>query len=350
MNQTTILIVEDDPLYGKVICRILDDVDKSIQLLTANNGFDALKIAEQKKPNLIITDWDMPKMNGIQFCIKLHQNPDLKTIPVIMCTGINTSSENLRTAFDSGVVDFIRKPIDKMELLSRVNSMLKLSESYQTIKKQKEEILEEKEKSDKLLLSILPRKIANDLKEYGKTEPELFKNVTVYVADIVGFTKTASEISPKVLINEINDIFKGFDEIMDTHQCERIKTVGDAYWAVCGMPISNKNHAENITRAAIDTIKFLEDRNKSSKYKWKIRVGIDSGDVVGGIIGTQKYIYDVFGDTINTASRLEQTSDTMRIHISENTYNLVKDHFQFIEQAPLEIKGKGKMKMFFVDF
>ncbi|MFO7844377.1 MAG: adenylate/guanylate cyclase domain-containing protein [Bacteroidales bacterium] len=350
MNQTTILIVEDDPLYGKVICRILDDVDKNIHLITSDNGFDALKIAEQEKPNLIITDWDMPKMSGIEFCIKLHQNPDLKNIPVIMCTGINTSSENLKTAFESGVVDFIRKPIDKMELLSRVNSMLKLSDSYQTIKKQKEEILEEKEKSDKLLLNILPRKIASDLKEYGSAEPELFRNVTVYVADIVGFTKIASEISPKVLVNELNDIFKGFDEIMDVYQCERIKTVGDAYWAVCGMPIPNEDHAENIIRAAIDTIEFLEDRNNNSKYKWKIRVGIDSGDVVGGIIGTQKYIYDVFGDTINTASRLEQTSETMRIHLSENTHNLVKEKFNFEEQKPIEIKGKGKMKMFFIDF
>ncbi|MGM0505471.1 MAG: response regulator, partial [Bacteroidota bacterium] len=164
MDQTTILIVEDDPLYGRVIEHVLRDMDTEIQLLTSSDGIEALRIAKQEKPDLIITDWDMPRMNGIDFCIKLHENPEFNNIPVIMCTGINTSSENLKTAFESGVVDFIRKPIDKMELLSRVHSMLKLSESYQTIKKQKEKILEEKEKSDKLLLNILPAKIAHDLK------------------------------------------------------------------------------------------------------------------------------------------------------------------------------------------
>ncbi|MFP4025130.1 MAG: adenylate/guanylate cyclase domain-containing protein [Thiohalospira sp.] len=350
MDQTTILIVEDDPLYGKIIEQVLIDMDNKIQLLKSSDGLEALKIANKKNPDLIITDWDMPKMNGIDFCIKLQKNPEFKNIPVIMCTGINTSSENLKTAFESGVVDFIRKPIDKMELLSRVISMLKLSESYQTIKKQKEKILEEKEKSDKLLLNILPAKIANDLKSYGTTEPELFNNVTVYLSDIVDFTQKAAKISPKELINELNDIFKGFDEIMEKHHCERIKTVGDGYMAVCGMPVPNKNHAENIVKAAIEIIQFLTERNKKNPQQWEIRIGIDTGDVVGGIIGTKKYIYDVFGDTINTASRLEQTSEPMRIHITENTYNLVKDKFVFIEQPPIEIKGKGKMNMFFVQF
>ena len=350
MEQTAILIVEDDPLYGKIIEQVLRDVDDNIQLLTSGDGIEALRIAKHKKPDLIITDWDMPRMNGIDFCIKLHENHEFNNIPVIMCTGINTSSENLKTAFESGVVDFIRKPIDKMELLSRVYSMLKLSESYQTIKKQKEKILEEKEKSDKLLLNILPAKIAHDLKSCGTTEPELFKNVTVYLSDIVDFTKKAASIPPKELIYELNDIFKAFDEIMEKHQCERIKTVGDGYMAVCGMPIPNNNHAENIVKAAIEIIQFMEERNKKKQYKWEIRIGIDTGDVVGGIVGTKKYIYDVFGDTINTASRLEETSEPMRIHVTENTHNLIKGKFVLIEQPPIEIKGKGKMNMFFVQF
>ncbi|HKL07214.1 MAG TPA: adenylate/guanylate cyclase domain-containing protein [Bacteroidales bacterium] len=350
MVHTTILIVEDDPLYGMIIEQFLLDIDNKIQILTSRDGVEALKITKQKKPDLIITDWDMPRMNGIDFCIKLHENPEFNNIPVIMCTGINTSSENLKTAFESGVVDFIRKPIDKMELLSRVHSMLKLSESYQTIKKQKEKILEEKEKTDKLLLNILPAKIAHDLKSFGTTEPELFKNVTVYLSDIVDFTQKAAKIPPRELIYELNAIFKAFDEIMEIHQCERIKTVGDGYMAVCGMPVPNKEHAENIVKAAIEIIQFLEERNKNNRYKWEIRIGIDTGDVVGGIVGIKKYIYDVFGDTINTASRLEKTSEPMRIHVTENTYNLIKDKFVLIDQPSVEIKGKGKMNMFFVQF
>lgn len=348
MTVFKILIVEDDPLQGRIIQHILENLDYEIKLLKSFNGLEALKIVEKEHPDLILTDWDMPKMSGIDFCKNIQESTEYNDIPVIMCTGINTSSENLKTAFESGVVDFIRKPIDKMELISRVNSMLRLSESYQTIKRQKEEIEAEKEKSDKLLLNILPQKIANDLKKFGKTEPELFKAVTVFYSDIVGFTEKTLQISPNILLNELNDLIKGFDVIMDKYDCEKIKTVGDAYIAVCGLPNPNVKHAENIIHAAIAVIEFLNERNKKSKYKWEVRLGIDTGEVMGGIIGTKKYIYDIFGDPVNTASRLEHNSKTMRIHVSETTYKLVKEKFEFEEQAPLEVKGKGMMKMYFI--
>ena len=348
MKPFKILVVEDDPIHGKIIQHILENIDLDIKILKSTNGLDALKMAVKESPDLVLTDWDMPKMTGIEFCRKIHKSRDLWHIPVIMCTGIKTSSENLKTAFESGVVDFIRKPIDKMELMSRVNSMLKLSKSYQTIRRQKEEIEAEKAKSDKLLLNILPDKIANDLKEYGKTEPELYKEVTVLFTDIVDFTQKTLKISPNRLLSELNELINGFDAIMEKHHCERIKTIGDAYLAVCGMPVANKNHAENILNAAIEIISFLNERNEISKCKWEVRLGINSGEVIGGIIGTKRYIYDIFGDTVNTASRLEKNSKTMRIHLSESTYNLVKDKFIFEEQAPLEVKGKGKMKMYFV--
>ncbi len=343
-----ILILDDDPIYGKIIRHILAEMDHDIELVWSDNGLKALQKIENDHPDLVITDWDMPGMSGIDFCKTIHKKPEFEHIPVIMCTGINTSSENLQTAFQSGVVDFIRKPIDKMEFISRVNSMLKLSESYQTIKYQKEQIQIEKRRSDKLLLSILPKKIAKELKISGKSDPELFKNVTVFVSDIVDFTRKTAEIGPKILIKELNEIVKGFDKIMEKYNCERIKTVGDGYIAVCGMPVSNPNHAENILLASEEIIRFLKNRNFKNKYKWEVRIGVDTGEVVGGIIGTKKYIYDVFGDTVNTASRLESTSQPMRIHVSETTHSLVADKFIFEEQQPLEVKGKGKMKMYFI--
>ncbi len=348
MKPFKILILDDDPIYGKVIQKILEYSDHDIELILAENGFEALKRVNEETPDLILTDWDMPGMSGIDFCKMIHKNKEFEHIPVIMCTGINTSSEHLKIAFESGVVDFIRKPIDKMEFLSRVNSMLKLSESYQTIKQQKEELQREKKKSDELLLSILPKKIAEDLKQSGKSEPELFKNVTVFFSDIVDFTKHASRIKPKNLIRELNEIVRAFDEIMEKHHCERIKTVGDGYVAVCGMPEANPNHAVNIIHAAQEIIQYLTNRNKKCKYNWKVRIGIASGELVGGIIGSRKYIYDVFGDTINTASRLESYSDPMRIHLSESTYKLAKNKFKFEEQIPVNVKGKGKMKMYFL--
>ncbi len=197
--------------------------------------------------------------------------------------------------------------------------------SYRQKRKDNQIIAEEKAKSDNLLLNILPVRIANDLKETGKTEPELFKEITVYFSDIVGFTHTSSLLSPKELIEELNEIFTNFDEIIEKYECERIKTIGDAYLAVGGMNRKNPQPEINIVRAALAHIEYLKKRNKTSPIKWQIRVGIHTGDVIGGVVGIKKYIYDVFGDTINLAARMEQYSEPLKINISEDTYNYVKD-------------------------
>ncbi len=217
------------------------------------------------------------------------------------------------------------------------------------VKERTQELEEEKEKTEELLLNTLPLKVVNDLKENGKTNPESFDDVTVYFSDIVGFTKLSANLAPDILIHELNEIFTAFDDIMSRHKCERIKTIGDAYLAVCGMPDKRKDHAQNMIRAAIDIREFLENRNANSNIEWKIRIGIHSGRVVGGIVGVRKYIYDVFGDTINTTSRMESSSEPMKINISETTYNLVKNDFHFIEREAMEIKGLGLTKMYFLD-
>jgi len=221
--------------------------------------------------------------------------------------------------------------------------------NYRQKRKDNQIIAEEKAKSDNLLLNILPVRIANDLKETGKTEPELFKEITVYFSDIVGFTHTSSLLSPKELIEELNEIFTNFDEIIEKYECERIKTIGDAYLAVGGMNRNNPQPAINIVRAALAHIEYLKKRNKTSPIKWQIRIGIHTGDVIGGVVGIKKYIYDVFGDTINLAARMEQYSEPLKINISEDTYNYVKDSFSCIERDGIVVKGKGIIKMYFVE-
>jgi len=213
------------------------------------------------------------------------------------------------------------------------------------------EIIEmERARSEKLLLNILPARVASDLKEKGTTEPECFDEVTVYFSDIVGFTDLSSRLEPHLLIAELNDIFTAFDKIIQKNSCERIKTIGDAYLCVCGMPVNNPEHAVNILNSAIEMMSFLEKRNQSSPLKWNIRAGVHSGKVVGGVVGVEKYIYDVFGDTINTASRMESNSLPMKVNVSEKTYMLARDNFKFTERGLLEVKGKGKIKMYFLDF
>jgi ligand-binding sensor domain-containing protein/class 3 adenylate cyclase len=211
------------------------------------------------------------------------------------------------------------------------------------------EVVKEKEKSEALLLNTLPVKVVDDLKKFGKTDPETFENVTVYFSDICTFTDISANLDPHDTINELNDLFTAFDDIMIKHRCERIKTIGDAYMAVCGLPEKDENHALNIARAAIEIRKFLEDRAASHDIKWRVRIGLNSGKVTGGIVGVRKYLYDIFGDTVNTASRMESNSEPMRINCSETTYQILKDKFRFTPRETTIVKGKGEMKMYFIE-
>jgi len=213
-------------------------------------------------------------------------------------------------------------------------------------------IYKERQKSEKLLLNILPKKVADDLKKYGKTEPENFENCSVYFSDIVSFTSTSENLEPKYLIEELSDMFTTFDGIMDKYGCERIKTIGDAYMAVSGMPVPEEKHAENMIDASLDILDALTERGKNAEINWRVRIGVNSGKIVGGVVGVKKYLYDVFGDTINTASRMESNSEAMRLNISPSTYEIVKDYtdkYVFTERSAIEVKGKGMLKMYFVD-
>jgi len=226
----------------------------------------------------------------------------------------------------------------------------KMAEANIALLEQKEIIERERERSEKLLLNILPAKIANDLKEHGRAEPESFDNVTALFSDIVGFTRKAVSIEPKRLIEELNELFTAFDRIAASNGCERIKTIGDAYLCVCGMPSPDELHAAKIVKTAREMVIWLRDRNQRAEHQWEIRVGVHSGKVVGGVVGVDKYIYDVFGDTINTASRMESHSEPMRVNLSETTHSLVKDEFPCLEREAVEVKGKGGLKMYFVEF
>ncbi len=211
-----------------------------------------------------------------------------------------------------------------------------------------EALREEKNKTEQLLLNILPKRVAEDLKLYGKSDPESFESISVFFSDIVNFTSISSTMEPLILIRELSDVFSEFDQIFKKRGCERIKTIGDAYFSVCGMPDPDEKHGENIVNAAMDALEYLDERNQRKGYQWMMRMGIHSGPAVGGIVGIEKYIYDVFGDTINTASRMERHSEEMRINLSQTTRELVKESFDLEERKPIEIKGKGEQQMYFV--
>ena len=219
---------------------------------------------------------------------------------------------------------------------------------YAEVQENLEVISTEKKKSDELLLNILPEEVASELKQNGYAEAKHFEEVSVLFTDFVGFTRISQTLSPKDLVAEIDSYFSEFDRIMVKHGIEKIKTIGDAYMAVCGLPAENHEHALKIIRAAKDIVAFVAER-KSNGGLFDIRVGINTGSVVAGIIGIKKYAYDIWGDTVNTAARMESNSEAGRINISETTYELIKSEFNCTYRGEIEAKNKGLIKMYFVD-
>lgn len=217
------------------------------------------------------------------------------------------------------------------------------------IDRSEDSLLAEQKKSDDLLHNILPANIIRDLKESGTTIPKKHKSITVLFTDFEGFTELVESISPITLVNELNDIFGRFDEIMEETGVEKIETIGDAYMAAGGLDKEITNHAANCVLAAKKMLSYLEERNKSHELIWKMRVGIHTGTAVAGVVGKKKFAYDLFGDTINTTSRIESTGEAGKINISASTYELIKNDFTCISRGKIFAKGKGELEMYFVD-
>lgn len=213
---------------------------------------------------------------------------------------------------------------------------------------QKLEIEQEQQKSENLLLNILPYSIAQELKENGKTIPRKYESVSIFFSDFVNFTRISAQSTPEEIIAELNDCFKGFDAIMEEEGVEKIQTIGDGYLAVGGLPEELPDHAVRCVSAAKRIIAFLEERNRSSAIQWQVRIGIHSGPITAGVVGTKKFAYNIFGDTVNTASRLETASEKGKINVSASTYELIKHDFECDYRGKISAKGKGDLDMYFV--
>ncbi|MGE0077814.1 MAG: adenylate/guanylate cyclase domain-containing protein [Bacteroidales bacterium] len=215
-----------------------------------------------------------------------------------------------------------------------------------------EELLKEKAKAENLLTRVLPRNTADELKAYGRVNAQKFKMVTVLFSDIQGFTKITDEINAEELIDQLDKFFYRFDTVVDKYHIEKIKTIGDAYMCAGGIPKKNRTNPIEVVAAAIEMMNHMKDINSEHKQKediWELRIGIDTGPVIAGVVGRNKLSYDIWGSTVNTASRMESAGEPGKINISENTYILVKDFFKCTYRGKMPVKNKGDIKMYFVE-
>jgi class 3 adenylate cyclase/lipopolysaccharide biosynthesis regulator YciM len=211
-------------------------------------------------------------------------------------------------------------------------------------------VVKERRKSEKLLLNILPEEVAQELKKKGSADANHFDEVTVLFTDFVSFTTIAEKMHPQELVDELDTCFKAFDGIITKYGIEKIKTIGDAYMAASGLPVADPQHAVKMVSAALEIVAFIKARKlQKGELAFDIRVGLHSGTVVAGIVGVKKFAYDIWGDAVNTAARMEQKSEPGKINISQTTYDLVKDRFVCTYRGEIEAKNKGKLKMYFVE-
>ncbi len=240
--------------------------------------------------------------------------------------------------------------IAECQNITRMRELEQMIDSYSNMVERNTRQLErEKERVEKLLLNLMPRSVYEEYKTFGVVTPQLYRKVSVLMLDFVGFTDFTEKNDPTVTLGELNDIFTAFDRISEQFGVERIKTIGDAYLAVSGMPEAAPDHAAAVASCAVRFLRYLERRNESHRFKWEARIGLGSGAAVGSVVGVQKYVYDVFGPAVNMAARLQVFAHPMRIVAPiEMKYDLV-DGFQVDEIGSYDIKGLGALELINVE-
>lgn len=326
---------------------IVDDIEENLAVLTetlstagfsplqAKSGERAVEIARKAHPDLILLDIRMPGMDGYETLKVLKADGATADIPVIFLSALNQIEDKVK-GFECGAVDYVSKPFQKEEVIARVTTHIHLREARRAIES-------ERQKSERLLHTILPQRVADELKNGRTSEPELFDDVSIFFSDFVDFTENSRSLTAKELIDELNDIYTALDDIMEANGCERIKTIGDAYMAVCSISNKTADHAARIARAAIEVLNYLKERNARNKLQWKIRIGLHCGPIVGGIVGTKKYLYDIFGETVNVASRMESCAETMCVCCTQHFAKAAGLDFSFCNEREAHIKGVGEM-------
>jgi CheY-like chemotaxis protein len=394
-DKASVLVVDDDPALVTLTRHKL--IQKGYEVLTAQNGNDALAIVKSEYPDLIISDVEMPGLDGLELCRTIKADPKLTTIPFMLVTSY-ANTENILHGIEAGADNYITKPYDDETLFMKVKELLTnppvplansetqeilvegntytirnepahlinlLISAYknalaQNIRMEKThaemnainlELELTKKEHEELLQNIFPEKVAKSLLAYGNVQPERYEDVSILFTDFDGFTTVVPKITPEKLIESLSFYFDNFDIISSDNKMLKIKTIGDSYMAAGGIPERNVTHPIDTVLTALQMLQFVRFQHERSNPKvpyWPIRIGIHTGEAVVGVIGKQRFAYDIWGNAVNIASRMEEYGQTGEINISQATYERVKNFFDCELRGEVEVKNMGKMPMYFV--
>ena len=354
LQRAKILVVDDSRMMRAGLTRSLKQLGFS-HIFEAVDGRDAITKLREESYDLMLLDMEMPEMNGIEVLTAMRLDSKIGGVPVIVISG-GEQIEMAVQCIEAGAEDYLTKPPHQTLLRARVTTSLEKKRlrdldklRFAQLQAEKELVELEKEKSEKLLLNILPGAIAGRLKGGEKTIANGHTTVSVMFADLCGFTALSRKTNPADLVTMLNGIFTAFDTIVERHGVEKIKTIGDCYMTACGLPLHRHDHAQVVTQAALDMLHALKIINKSKGTELAMRIGIHTGPVVAGVIGKIKFTYDLWGDTVNVASRMESSGLPGRVHLSEQTAGALGGAFSLEERGFVECKGLGPVKTFFLE-
>ncbi len=345
VQPSRILVVDDNASNRDLLTRRLQRQGHTV--LQAEDGTSALALVEKEALDLVLLDLMMPGISGYDVLALLKGDPRFREIPVIMISALSELDSIVR-CIEAGADDYLAKPFDPTLLRARVGSSLEKKHLRDREREMIEALRIEKERSEKLLLNILPQAIVTRLNGGETVIADQLSNVTILFADLVGFTKLSSRLSARDLVRLLNRLFSEFDRLALDLGVEKIKTVGDAYMVAGGLPEPRADHAHAVADMALAMVGTVERMNRELPMPLQMRIGIHSGDVVAGVIGTHKFVYDIWGDAVNIASRMESHSLPNRIQISAATRRHLQKRFRLERHGSVDIKGKGPMETFFL--
>jgi adenylate cyclase len=341
------ILIVDDNEDNRYTLQMLLEADGHERIASASGGNDAMALIEKQKFSLVLLDMMMPDLNGDEVLRMIKSNPDTRDIPVVMISA-DTDTDKISKCIELGADDYLPKPFNPTILRARIGSVLR-RESLRVLESEYvSKVEQEKRHSETLLRNILPPEIAIRLRN-GESIADHYEDATVLFADIVGFGKITARMKAYEIIGCLNLLFTEFDRLAEDVGVEKIKTIGDNYMAVAGIPTPRPNHARTATKLALDMIKAAGRLHSRLPVPFSIRVGLHSGPVMAGVIGTSRFAYDVWGDTVNIAARMEAASQPNRVLTSAATAKVLGGDFVLDGPQKITTKEERVLDAFFVD-